>query len=243
MTAPTKHLAVLIACLALVASGCGAARDTNASGQDSSSGSASSTPSSSPSTSVSADASGACQYMPTGQQAARKVKLPAATPTEKGPVSVSIGTNFGNLTATLDGKTAPCAVNAFLSLAKQGYYDKTTCHRIAVDSRGFHILQCGDPTATGAGGPGYQYAEEVTGNETYGAGTLAMAKTQAPSTTGAQFFVDFGPTQLPPQYTVLGKLTPAGLKVAKKAAAAALTGKPDPYDGAPSKKVELTKVR
>ncbi len=224
MTARTKYLAVLIAALALVASGCGGSGDTK-------------------SKSPKKPAAAACTYIAGDQAPARKVKLPPATPTETGSVDVSIGTNFGDMTATLDAKNAPCAVNAFLSLAKQGYYDKTTCHRVSVDSRGFHILQCGDPTATGTGDPGYRYAEEVTGKETYGAGTLAMAKTQQPSSTGAQFFVVFGATQLPPEYTVLGKLTAEGLKVAQKATAAALKGKPDPYDGAPATKVDLTTVR
>ena len=60
---------------------------------------------------------------------------------------MTIKTNFGDMPATLDGKQAPCAVNSFLSLSKQGYYDKTNCHRITSDKRGFHVLQCGDPTA------------------------------------------------------------------------------------------------
>jgi peptidyl-prolyl cis-trans isomerase B (cyclophilin B) len=230
-----KYLAVLLACLALVASGCGSTKDTGGSAKAKSSATSSTSPSAS---------SGACDYIASGQKPARKVKLPPANPTRKGSVKVTIGTNFGNMTAVLDAKNAPCAVNAFLSLAKQGYYDKTTCHRVSVNtSPPFHILQCGDPTATGSGDPGYRYAEELTGSETYGAGTLAMAKTQAPDTTGAQFFVDFGNTQLPPQYTVLGKLTPAGLKVAKVATAAALKGKPASYDGAPTTKVDLTRVR
>ncbi|MEP6814809.1 MAG: peptidylprolyl isomerase [Marmoricola sp.] len=243
MTARTKYLVVLFACLALVASGCGSSNGAGGSAKPSAKSSATVAPT--PSATSSAPAkSGACSYLKSVQPPARNVKFPSAKPTRTGKVKVSIGTNFGNMTAALDAKNAPCAVNAFLSLAKQGYYDKTTCHRISVNANPpFHILQCGDPTATGSGGPGYQYAEELTGKETYPAGTLAMAKTQAPSSTGAQFFVNFDDTQLPPQYTVLGRLTPAGLKVVKKASAAALKGKPAAYDGAPATRVNLTTVK
>ncbi|MDQ6641421.1 MAG: peptidylprolyl isomerase [Actinomycetota bacterium] len=227
MTPPTKYVAALLACLALVVAGCG------------SSGTVSGTAQKSPKPTQAAT----CTYAASTRTPARKVQPPPSKPTQTGSLKVTITTNFGNMAATLDGKNAPCAVNAFLSLAKQGYYDKTICHRVSVDARGFHILQCGDPTATGGGDPGYQYAEEVKGTESYAPGTIAMAKATAPNTTGAQFFVVFGPTQLQPQYTVLGQLTPAGLKVAKKAAAAAVKGKPNPYDGAPATKVKLLTVK
>ena len=155
---------------------------------------------------------------------------------------MTVKTNFGDMTATLDGKTAPCAVNSFLSLSKQGYYDKTDCHRITSDKRGFHVLQCGDPTGSGSGDPGYRYAEELTGKEDYKVGSLALANTGQPSSSGAQFFIDYDATTLPPNYTQFGQLTPAGLKVAQKAAKAATKGKPDGYDGPPATKVTITGV-
>lgn len=228
MTARTKYLAVLLAALALVASGCG----------DKGAKSAPAKPS--PSESATADA--ACQYLPSGQQPAKKVDKPPATPVADGPVKVTIKTNFGDMTATLDGKNAPCAVNSFLSLAKQGYYDKTDCHRITSDKRGFHVLQCGDPTGTGRGDPGYRYAEELTGAENYKVGSLALANTGQPTSSGAQFFIDYDTTSLPPNYTQFGQLTPAGLKVAQKAAKAGVKGKPDGYDGKPATKVTITGV-
>ena len=231
MTARTKYLAVLLAALALVASGCGdeGKKDTSAKA------------SSSPSESATA-AKGACDYIDSGQQPAKKVDKPPTTPVAKGPVEVTIKTNFGDMTATLDGKTAPCAVNSFLSLAKQGYYDNTNCHRITSDQRGFHVLQCGDPTGSGSGDPGYRYAEELTGRENYKVGSLALANTGQPSSSGAQFFIDYDKTTLPPSYTQFGQLTPAGLKVAQKAAKAGLKGKPDGYDGPPATKVTITGV-
>ncbi len=74
------------------------------------------------------------------------------------------------------------------------------------------MLQCGDPTGTGAGSPGYRFAEELTGKETYPAGTLAMARTSQPSSQGSQFFLVFGDTQLRPDYTVFGTIDAAGVK-------------------------------
>ncbi len=226
MTARTKYLAVLLACLALVASGCGDKGSSDAPAK------------SSPSKASTAQ----CEYPDSGQAPARKVDKPPASPVADGPVEVTIKTNFGDMTATLDAKTAPCAVNAFLSLAKQGYYDKTDCHRVTSASQGFHVLQCGDPSGSGSGDPGYRYAEELTGNEDYKVGSLALANTGQPGSSGAQFFIDYDATTLQPNYTQFGQLSPAGLKVAQKAAKAAVKGKPDGYDGAPATKVTITGI-
>ena len=113
---------------------------------------------------------GACTYTPTGD-AARKVDLPPSDPSPA--TSLKISTNRGVITATLDGSNTPCTANSFTSLAKQGYFDGTTCHRLT--TQGIFVLQCGDPTGTGSGGPGYAFDDELTGQETYPAGTLAMA--------------------------------------------------------------------
>ena len=79
-------------------------------------------------------------------------------------------------TLTLDADEAPCTVNSFVSLAQQGYFDDTTCHRLTTTKEsGISVLQCGDPTGTGTGGPGYAFDDELSGSETYPAGTLAMA--------------------------------------------------------------------
>ena len=82
-----------------------------------------------------------------------------------GEVPATIATSAGDITMTLDAEAAPCTVDSFVSLADQGYFDDTTCHRLT--TQGIFVLQCGDPTGTGTGGPGYSFADELAGRETY----------------------------------------------------------------------------
>src|SRR3954447_12368805 len=178
---------------------------------------------------------GGCTYTPTGG-AARKVKLPPSTPAPA--KSLRVTTNRGAFTATLNDTTTPCTANSFTSLAKQGYFDKTKCHRLT--TQGIFVLQCGDPTATGTGGPGYSFADELSGQETYPAGTLAMANS-GPDTNGSQFFIVYADTDLPPSYTVFGKVDSAGLQVVKKIAAAGTAN--GASDGAPKRDVVIESVR
>lgn len=192
-------------------------------------------PVSSPTTSA---AKGQCQYVPSGT-AARKVKLPPPAPVTKKPTQVRMVTNKGTIGITLMANTAPCTVNSFLSLAKQKYFDKTPCHRLT--TKGIYVLQCGDPTGTGMGGPGYSFADELSGSETYGPGTVAMANA-GPNTNGSQFFMVYGPSPLPPSYTVFGRMNSAGLAVVKKIAKAGLGKLNGPGDGAPKHKVEIKSV-
>jgi peptidyl-prolyl cis-trans isomerase B (cyclophilin B) len=152
-----------------------------------------------------------CTYT-ASDDAAKKADLPPTTP--KAVDSLTIATNRGDLKATLTPDSAPCTVNSFASLAAQGWYDGIKCHRLVVD----FVLQCGDPTGAGNGGPGYSFADELTGSETYPAGTLAMANA-GPDTNGSQFFVVLADASLPPSYTVFGTLDAAGLKVAQEIAA------------------------
>jgi peptidyl-prolyl cis-trans isomerase B (cyclophilin B) len=127
-----------------------------------------------------------CTWTKSGT-AARKVSVPPTTkPPRKGSVRVSVGTSQGAMTFTLDRAEAPCAVASFLSLAEQHYFDGTSCHRLT--SGGLSVLQCGDPTGTGGGGPGYEFADELTGKEKYTRGVLAMANA-GPNTNGSQFFI------------------------------------------------------
>ena len=155
-----------------------------------------------------AAASGECTYTETGD-ASKDAELPPAEPVALDAVTIT--TNFGDIKATLTPETAPCTVNSFASLAKQGYFDGTKCHRLVV---GF-VLQCGDPSATGSGGPGYSFADELDGSETYEPGVLAMANA-GPDTNGSQFFIVLADAQLPPDYTVFGTVDAAGLEVAQK---------------------------
>jgi peptidyl-prolyl cis-trans isomerase B (cyclophilin B) len=135
----------------------------------------------------------------------------------------------GDVTLVMDRTNAPCAINSFESLVEQGYFDDTSCHRLAP---GF-VLQCGDPTATSRGGPGYSYADELTGKETYLYGTLAMANA-GPNTNGSQFFIviadDAG---LPPSYTVLGSVDTDGMQVVEAIAAQGGVDPSNPQGSAP----------
>ncbi len=150
-----------------------------------------------------------CSYQATGD-AAKQVDLPPTTGVPNtGTVTYTLQLNAAKLAVTLDREHAPCTVNSFISLAKQGYFDNTTCHRL-VDGDGLYVLQCGDPTGTGRGGPGYQFADELTGNETYTAGTLAMANAGA-GTNGSQFFIVYADSQLTANYTVFGHVDAEGI--------------------------------
>lgn len=115
-----------------------------------------------------------------------------------------IVTNFGSLTIELDPTRAPLAVNSFVTLARSHYFDGTECHRAIP---GF-VVQCGDPTATGTGGPGYRFPDELPASGEYQIGSLAMANS-GPDTNGSQFFIITGDdgASLPPQYTLFGDVT------------------------------------
>jgi peptidyl-prolyl cis-trans isomerase B (cyclophilin B) len=153
-----------------------------------------------------------CTY-PAEGQAAKPAKAPAGTGiSAKGTVAVALTTADGAIPLTLDKALAPCTVNSFVSLAQQGYFDNTPCHRLTTDA-GLQVLQCGDPSGAGSGGPGYTIPDEVFPELKYGRGLLAMANTGQPNTGGSQFFMIYGDAQLPPQYTVFGSINPDGLQV------------------------------
>ena len=183
------------------------------------------------------DAGVTCQYPEDGSQPAKAVDPPPEQATESGDVAVTIATSAGDVGATLDAAAAPCTVNSFLSLAEQGYFDDTQCHRLT--TQGIFVLQCGDPTGSGAGGPGYSFPDELSGDESYPAGTLAMANA-GPDTNGSQFFLVYDDTQLPPSYTVFGEIDQAGVDVVTKVAAKGTTnGSPD---GPPATEVKIESV-
>jgi peptidyl-prolyl cis-trans isomerase B (cyclophilin B) len=200
------------------------------------------TASSAPTAASSAPAAGggaSCTYKATAD-AAKKVDLPATSGVaNKGTATVTLKLNDKALGVTLDQEGTPCTTNSFVSLAKQGYFDGTSCHRLA-DS-GIFVLQCGDPTATGTGGPGYEYADELTGEETYPAGTLAMANA-GPGTNGSQFFIVFADTRLAPSYTVFGTIDAAGLKVVEAIAAGGQDGTWGDGTGKPKLPAVITSV-
>jgi peptidyl-prolyl cis-trans isomerase B (cyclophilin B) len=158
-----------------------------------------------------------CDYLINGDPAKAVDPPPSTDVPASGTVTVSLQFASGTVTLTLNRAAAPCTVNSFVSLAQQGFYTNTSCWRL-VDS-GIFILQCGDPTNTGTGGPGYTFGDELSGHETYPAGTLAMANRGVDGTNGSQFFMVWEDSTLPPKYTVFGSLDAAGLKVVAQMAA------------------------
>ena len=126
---------------------------------------------------------------------------------------VVLATSCGDITIRLDQKTAPKTAASFVSLARSGFYDGTAFHRIVP---GF-VIQGGDPTGTGTGGPGYSVRDVPPSDAVYTEGVVAMAKTAAepPGTAGSQFYIVTAPDAgLPPEYGLLGKVL-RGMDVAK----------------------------
>lgn len=116
--------------------------------------------------------------------------------------SALLKTNKGDITIELDAASSPIAVNNFVFLARDGYYDGVIFHRVI---SGF-MIQGGDPTGTGRGGPGYRFRDEIEGSGDYSRGTVAMANA-GPNTNGSQFFICHTDTGLPHSYTIFGNTT------------------------------------
>jgi peptidyl-prolyl cis-trans isomerase B (cyclophilin B) len=181
-----------------------------------------------------------CDY-PAAEAPAKPVQPPAAGEVgAEGTVNVTVQTNSGAVPLTLDRALAPCTVNSFVSLAEQGYFDATTCHRLTTGAS-LQVLQCGDPSGSGSGGPGYSFADEVFPELTYGRGVLAMANA-GPNTNGSQFFIVYGNAELPPNYTAFGTVSPEGLQVVDEIARRGQNQSNGPTDGAPVEPVTIDQV-
>ena len=226
----SKRLVPVLLLLATAAlAGCG----------DDDSGSATDTSSDTSATSAPAqDVS--CDYPADQFGAAKENEPPPSAPTVAGEVTATVATTIGDMTFTLDADKAPCTVNSFVSLAQQNYFNGTHCHRLTTS--GIFVLQCGDPTASGTGGPGYTIPDELDGSEAYPAGTLAMAKTSAPDSGGSQFFIVYEDTQLPPDYTVFGTVDEATVAAIAQVASQGTDDSNGPGDGAPKQDVEIETV-
>jgi peptidyl-prolyl cis-trans isomerase B (cyclophilin B) len=162
---------------------------------------------------------------------------PAITTDAKKTYKATMKTSCGTITWTMAAAKAPHTVNSFVFLASKKFYDGTFCHRMT-NSPTLTVLQCGDPEGTGAGGPGYTIPEENLKGATYKRGTVAMAKAQAPHSTGSQFFLVDKDSQLPAEYTVVGQMDAASLTVLDKILALGIA--PDGQtDGAPKSKVYI----
>lgn len=193
-----------------------------------------STPEAQPTTSASTTVTqaGTCSY-PAAGSAAKPASAPASEP--ELAKTATLSTSAGDITVTLDGDKTPCTVNSFVSLISQGYFDNTACHRLT--TQGIFVLQCGDPTGTGTGGPGYSFADETSPDMSYPAGTVAMANAGA-NTNGSQFFLVYEDSSLPPNYTVFGHMDEASIAVVQAIAAKGVAG--GRQDGAPAEAVTIT---
>ncbi|WP_229398403.1 peptidylprolyl isomerase [Micromonospora okii] len=158
----------------------------------------------------------------------KDVGLPASEQANTGVQTLTMQTNLGPITAKVDRAAAPCTAASFTHLASKDFFDNTKCHRLVTE--GIQVLQCGDPGATGkgwretdgTGGPSYKMTEENLPTDKrppYPAGVIAMANSGQPGSTGSQFFIVYGDSQLDPNYTVLGTIT-GGMEIVKDVAKA-----------------------
>ncbi|MGR6318596.1 peptidylprolyl isomerase [Micromonospora soli] len=197
-----------------------------------------------------------CVYTEIGKDARPKqikdVGLPPNQQDNKGIQTMTMDTNLGAITAKIDRSEVPCTAGSFTHLASKGFFDNTKCHRLV--TQGIKVLQCGDPSATGSGwrdtdgtgGPSYNMAEENLPTDErppYPEGVIAMANSGAPSSTGSQFFIVYGDSQLDPNYTVLGTIT-GGMDVVKQVAAAGDDGAfaQQAGGGHPKKEIVINKL-
>ncbi len=195
--------------------------------------------------------SASCDYQPSGAPP-KPVTLPSHTAATDGTATIALTTSQGPIGLTLNKTQAPCTVHSFVSLAKQGYYDNSPCHRLSTEN--LLILQCGDPTGSGTGGPGYAYANEFPSTAyaasdpklqlpvVYPRGTIAMANTGQPRSNGSQFFLVYADSPLPPMYTVFGTISEAGLATIEKVAVAGDDGSIPAGGGKPNLSITIEKA-
>jgi cyclophilin family peptidyl-prolyl cis-trans isomerase len=222
----------LLLCLAVVAAGCG----SDSGGDTSSSATAAATTAAAtPTTSSEGDAG--CRTVAAAKPKPGTADKPAEELTASDQVTVTLDTNCGSIPIALDTKRAPKTASSFASLARQGFYDGLSFHRIVP---GF-VIQGGDPQGTGIGGPGYKVVEAPPSDLRYAPGVVAMAKTGAekPGTSGSQFFIVSGPQaeSLPPDYALVGKVTGDGMKTVAK-----IDATPADQQGVPSTPIVISKA-
>ena len=205
-----------------------------------------------PSSAQVATSAGPCHYRP-GDPAppGKGFGLPAdPSPTPRaGTVVVTLETSQGPIPLTLNRAQAPCTVQSFVFLAQRTFFDGTPCHRLTTDDT-LKVLQCGDPTGLGSGGPGYTIPDEnptgltpapgvSAGTVIYPTGTVAMANDGTPHSGGSQFFLVYGDSELTPSYAVFGTVSAAGLSTLDKVATGGVTAGQSPTDGRPNLAVTI----
>lgn len=168
-------------------------------------------------------------------------QAPSPSLAKKSTWDATITTNCGVVKMVLDGAKAPQTVASFLFLAGKGFFDDSPCHRLTTS--GIFVLQCGDPTGTGSGTPGYGFGiENAPKNGQFPTGTVAMARATSPTSNGSQFFIVYSDTTLPTTgggYSIFGKVT-KGLGIVEAIAKAGVSG--GGSDGAPTQPVSILNV-
>ena len=158
---------------------------------------------------------------------------------KRAPKFLTLQTNCGNIVIETFAKAAPVTITVLSQLARAGYFDKTLCHRLTTE--GIFVLQCGDPTATGSGGPTFRYRDEnlpLAAENNYPEGSVAMANS-GPNTNGSQFFLVYKDTTLGPNYTLWGKIV-SGLEIVKYIAQGGV--KDGGVDGAPLRTIGIERA-
>ncbi|BEL12526.1 peptidylprolyl isomerase [Actinoplanes sichuanensis] len=192
-----------------------------------------------------------CVWTPADESGGGKVKdvgLPPVNVPNTGKSTLTFETNLGAISADIDLSKAPCTGASFKHLAEKKFLDNTKCHRL-VNKDGFKVLQCGDPFATGegyrdtdgTGGPSYTMVEEnlpTDEKKPYPAGSIAMANTGQPGSTGSQFFICSEDTVLPANYTLLGTIN-KGLDIVRNVVKAGDDGAFEPSPGGGRPKTEV----
>lgn len=183
-----------------------------------------------------------CTAPPTPTQQARTFKSPPDPSLAEGAVwDATVETTCGNIALELYGDKAPQTVASFIFLAQQDYWVDSPCHRLT--TAGIFVLQCGDPTGSGSGGPGYGFEiENAPANGRYPTGTLAMARSTDPNSNGSQFFIVYDDTTLPVEgggYSIFGRVTD-GLDIVEKIAEQGVSR--GGADGAPAQPISILGV-
>jgi len=228
-----RAVPTLVLALALLAAGCGGSSDDTAA-----TSTATSTGSTDTTTAATVGADGCTDVAVPAPRKDGGATAPKDGLDPKKTYALVFKTNCGSFTVTLDQAKAPATTASLVALTKAGFYDDTIFHRIVP---GF-VIQAGDPTQSGSGGPGYQTVDPPPAGSTYTKGTVAMAKTgtEAAGTSGSQFFVVSGPdaSTLPPDYAIVGKVT-SGMETVDR-----INGFGDAADptGAPTRPVVIESV-
>jgi peptidyl-prolyl cis-trans isomerase B (cyclophilin B) len=166
-------------------------------------------------------AGGVCEAPPPLPQSTKQYdEVPEAAAAQDARWTAHVLTTCGEITLELYGDKAPQTVASFLFLAEEGYWDDSPCHRLVTSV--IFVLQCGDPTGTGTGDPGYGFGvENAPKDDVYPRGALAMARTPDPNTNGGQFFIVYEKFTLPDPngYSIFGRVT-HGMSIVDRVAAA-----------------------